>query len=76
MSFLDWVGFLSLNLGIFNLLPIPFLDGGRFAFIVLEAARRRRVDPRLEQMVHAAGLMLILALVVYVTLTGDIGGRS
>jgi regulator of sigma E protease len=75
-SFLDWVGFLSLNLGIFNLLPIPFLDGGRFAFIVLEAIRRRRVDPRLEQMVHAAGLMLILALVFYVTLTGDIGGRS
>jgi regulator of sigma E protease len=76
MDFLNWIGFLSLNLGLFNLLPIPFLDGGRFAFIVLEALRRRRVDPRREAMVHYFGLMLILALVVYVTFTGDIGGRS
>jgi regulator of sigma E protease len=75
-SYIFWVGFLSLNLGMFNLLPIPFLDGGRFAFIVLEALRRRRVDPRREAMVHYVGLMLIMALVVYVTFTGDLGGRS
>jgi regulator of sigma E protease len=75
-SFVGWIGFLSLNLGLFNLLPVPFLDGGRFAFIVLEAVRRRRVDPRREALVHYFGLMLILALVVYVTFTGDIGGRS
>lgn len=75
-ALLDWIGFLSLNLGVFNLLPIPFLDGGRFAFIVLEAIRRRRVDPRREAAIHYVGLMLILALVVYVTFTGDIGGRS
>ena len=76
MAFLDWVGFLSLNLGLFNLLPIPFLDGGRFVFIMLEAVRHRRVDPRREALIHYVGLMLILALVFYVTFTGDIGGRS
>jgi len=75
MAFLQWMAFLSLSLGLFNLLPIPFLDGGRFVFIVLEAIRRRRVDPRREAMIHYVGLMLILALVFYVTFTGDIGGR-
>jgi regulator of sigma E protease len=75
-AFLEWMGFLSLNLGLFNLLPIPFLDGGRFVFIGLEAIRRRRVDPRREAAIHYMGLMLILALVFYVTFTGDIGGRS
>ncbi len=74
MAFLSWMAFISLNLGLFNLLPIPFLDGGRFVFIVLEAIRRRRVDPRREAVVHYVGLMLILALVVYVTI-GDIGGH-
>jgi regulator of sigma E protease len=75
MAFLEWMAFLSLSLGIFNLLPIPFLDGGRFVFIMLEAIRRRRVDPRREAIIHYVGLMLILALVFYVTVTGDIGGR-
>jgi regulator of sigma E protease len=75
-SFVGWIGFLSLNLGVFNLLPIPFLDGGRFVFIVLEGIRHRRVDPRREAAIHYVGLMLILLLVVYVTFTGDIGGRS
>jgi len=75
-AFLEWIGFLSLNLGVFNLLPIPFLDGGRFVFIALEAVRHRRVDPRREAAIHYVGLMLILALVVYVTFTGDIGSRS
>jgi regulator of sigma E protease len=75
-DFVYWIGFLSLNLGLFNLLPIPFLDGGRFVFIALEAIRRRRVDPRREAVIHYVGLMLILLLVFYVTFTGDIGGRS
>ncbi len=76
MAFLEWMAFLSLSLGLFNLLPIPFLDGGRFVFIMLEAIRRRRVDPRREAMIHYVGLMLILALVFYVTFTGDIGGHA
>ncbi|HXA27202.1 MAG TPA: site-2 protease family protein [Candidatus Angelobacter sp.] len=76
MVFLTFMAYISLSLGLFNLLPIPFLDGGRFVFIILEAIRRRRVDPRREAMIHYVGLMLILALVFYVTFTGDIGGRA
>jgi regulator of sigma E protease len=73
LALVEWIGILSVNLGLFNLLPIPFLDGGRVVFVVLEAIRRRRVDPRREAAFHLAGLMLILTLAVYVTLTGDIG---
>jgi hypothetical protein len=64
---------ISLNLGVMNLLPIPFLDGGRFLFIMIEAVRRRRVDPKIEAMVHAAGLAVILSFAVYITIFGDIG---
>jgi regulator of sigma E protease len=65
------LGLISLNLGLFNLLPIPFLDGGRLAFIVLEWIRRRRVSPRMEAAVHAVGLALIVVLFIYVTF-GDV----
>lgn len=66
-------GLISLSLGVLNLLPIPFLDGGRFAFIVLEAVRRRRVDPKIEAMVHVAGLAVIMSFAIYITIFGDIG---
>ena len=41
-----FAGFLSLNLGILNLMPIPALDGGRLFFLVIEAVRRRPINPR------------------------------
>ncbi len=69
--YLTLLALISLNLGLFNLLPIPFLDGGRLAFVVLEWIRRRRVSPRLEATVHAVGLALIVMLFIYVTY-GDI----
>src|SRR5205807_3771290 len=46
--YLFWLGFVSMNLGFVNLLPIPFLDGGKLFFLLLEALRRRRLDPRHE----------------------------
>ena len=64
---------ISLNLGVINLLPIPFLDGGRFVFIMIEAIRRRRVDPQLEARIHFAGLAVIIMFSVYITIFGDIG---
>ena len=69
--YLTLLGLISLNLGLFNLLPIPFLDGGRLAFVVLEWVRRRKVSPQLEATVHAVGLALIVMLFIYVTF-GDI----
>lgn len=65
--FFQLVAFISINLGVMNLLPLPALDGGRLVFLVLEGIRRKPVPPKYEGFVHAAGLMLLLALMVYVT---------
>jgi regulator of sigma E protease len=72
---LAWMALLSVNLGVVNLLPIPFLDGGRFVFIAIEALRRRRVRPQLEMAFHYAGLMLILTFVIFVSIH-DIRGHQ
>ncbi len=58
---------LSANLGIMNLLPIPALDGGRLVFLVIEAIRGKGIRRETEGMIHFVGLMLLLALMVYVT---------
>lgn len=57
---------LSANLGVMNLLPIPALDGGRLLFLILEAIRRKKVDPETEARIHVAGLLLLLLLMVVV----------
>lgn len=66
--------FLSINLGLFNLLPWPALDGSRLVFIGLEAIRGRKVDPRWENTIHVIGFMLLIGLILFVTY-GDIFGR-
>lgn len=53
--------YISLALAITNLLPIPALDGGRILFVLIEAVRGRRVDPRRETMVHLVGFAILLA---------------
>lgn len=58
---------LSLNIGIMNLLPLPALDGGRLIFLIIEAIRRKPIPPEKEGMVHAFGLLLLLALIVFIT---------
>jgi regulator of sigma E protease len=65
----DYVSLLaaiSIALAVFNLLPIPALDGGRIVFVLYEAITRRRPNERFEAVVHTAGLLLLLALVVAV----------
>lgn len=57
---------LTANLGVMNLLPIPALDGGRLVFLVIEAIRRKRVEPELEAKIHFAGLMVLMVLMVVV----------
>jgi len=57
---------ISFALGLFNLLPIPALDGGRAAFIVAELIRGRPVDPEKEAMVHIAGFAALMALIMLV----------
>lgn len=57
---------LSANLGVMNLLPLPALDGGRLVFLVIEAIRGKAIDQEKEGMVHFVGLMLLMALMVFV----------
>ncbi len=62
--------FIAVNLAVMNLLPLPALDGGRIFFLVvtwcLERLLRRRLDPKYEGYVNTAGLLLLMALMVYV----------
>lgn len=57
---------LTANLGVMNLLPLPALDGGRLVFLFLEAIRGKGIDPEKEGMVHFVGLMVLMALMVFV----------
>jgi regulator of sigma E protease len=64
---LKWAAVLSINLGLFNLLPLPALDGGRLAFLLVEALRGRPVDPHKEGMVHFLGFAFLMLLILVVT---------
>jgi regulator of sigma E protease len=75
IAYIGEIGLVSLSLGFLNVLPIPFLDGGRLLFLVIEAVRHRRMDPRREAAVHAAGLALLILVVVLITI-GDIHNLS
>lgn len=66
-SVLMLTALLTVNVGIFNLLPLPALDGGRLLFLIWEGITRRRVPPKYEGVVHAIGLALLLVLIVIVT---------
>ncbi|CAM4242728.1 RIP metalloprotease RseP [Paenibacillus tarimensis] len=63
----SWTAILSLYLGIFNLLPIPALDGSRLIFLGLEAVRGRPIDPNRESMVHFIGFAMLMLLMLAVT---------
>jgi regulator of sigma E protease len=63
---------ISIYLGLFNLLPLPGLDGGRLAFLGWEAISRRRVNQRIEQTVHMVGVLMLLALIVVITFKNDV----
>ena len=57
---------ISANLGLFNLLPLPALDGGRLVFLSLEAIRRKPISPEREGMVHLAGFVILIILAVFI----------
>jgi len=58
---------LNVYLGLFNLFPLPALDGGRLVFLTYEMATRRRANPKVEATVHMVGIMALLLLMVVVT---------
>jgi regulator of sigma E protease len=63
---LQLIASLSISLGLFNLFPFPALDGGRIIFVLPELLFRKRVSPQIENMVHAAGMLVLLLLMVYI----------
>jgi regulator of sigma E protease len=64
--YLRLVAMISIALGVFNLLPIPALDGGRAVFILAEMVRGRPVDPEREALVHFTGFAVLMVLMVFV----------
>lgn len=65
--------YISVALGLFNLLPIPALDGGRLVFLGYEMVTRRRANERIEAAVHAFGLLFLLGVITLVTLRDVMG---
>ncbi|MFA7561075.1 MAG: site-2 protease family protein [Candidatus Izemoplasmatales bacterium] len=67
LSLLSFIGLLSVNLGILNLLPIPALDGGRIVFLGYEAITKKKPNQRIENWLHTIVFFLLMALMIYVT---------
>lgn len=64
---LNFAAYLSINLGILNLLPIPALDGSRIVFAVVQAIRRKPIEPEKEGFIHWLGFLFLMLLIVIVT---------
>ncbi len=63
------LSFITINVGVMNLLPIPALDGGRLFFILVEMIRRKPIDPKKEGKIHTAGLAILLAFMAVITVS-------
>jgi len=60
-------GYLSINVGVINLLPLPAFDGGRLLFLIIEKIIRKPVDSKIENIVHSIGFILLMILMVAIT---------
>lgn len=67
ITLINIAGFLSIQVGLFNLLPIPALDGSRLMFLGLEGLRGTPIDPSKENFIHLVGLAMLLLLMVVIT---------
>lgn len=67
VALLGFVAFLSVNIGLINLLPIPALDGGRLLFLGYEAVTRKKVPAKFEAIVNNVAFLLLMLLFVFVT---------
>ncbi|MEW5805572.1 MAG: RIP metalloprotease RseP [Patescibacteria group bacterium] len=64
----SFIALISLNLAVFNLLPLPALDGGRIVFVTWEIIAKKPVPAKYESWVHSLGMVLLLSLLVLVTI--------
>ena len=61
-------GAISFSLGFFNLLPLPALDGGRLVFVIIEAIRKKKINPNVESMIHFIGIIVLFALMIFINI--------
>lgn len=66
-TLLTLVALITINVGVFNLLPLPALDGGRLLFLIIEGVTRKKIPAKYEGIVHFIGLLLLFALMIVVT---------
>lgn len=71
LALVNFVGILSVNLAVLNVLPFPALDGGRLLFIAIESVIGRKIIPKVEAVIHTVGMIILLALLLAITI-GDI----
>lgn len=64
LNYLTLMAFISINLGLINLLPVPLLDGGHLVFFLVEAVMRRPLSMRVREMAHTVGFVLLIAVMV------------
>ncbi|HOJ87391.1 MAG TPA: site-2 protease family protein [Pseudothermotoga sp.] len=69
---LTLVAFITMSIGLFNLLPLPALDGGRIVFSLLEIVLRKRIDPKVEGLIHLIGFIVLMIFMIFVTFS-DVG---
>ncbi len=67
VSLLYLCGIITINLGMFNLIPIPALDGGRLLFQLIELIRRKPVKPEIEGYIHFIGIVILMLFMVFVS---------
>ncbi len=72
-NFIYLVVVITINLGVFNLLPLPALDGGRLLFLLIEAVRGKPVDKNVEGYIHLAGILILFGIMILVACK-DIAG--
>ena len=65
LPYLNLIALVSLNVGIFNLLPIPALDGGRVLLVVLEKLLGRKINPKIVENILMASFVLLFGLMIY-----------
>ena len=67
MTLFELMSFITINVGIFNLIPFPALDGGRLVFLIIEAIRRKQIPAKVEGMIHFVGLAALMLLMIAIT---------
>lgn len=67
LAFIYFLAFISVNLGVVNLLPFPGLDGGRIIVLGIESVIRRKLNPKIEMIINSLGLLLLFGLMIAIT---------